>query len=149
MSEVKFPCEKHDVQISNLEKRFDAVEDKIGNFSDMSNAITRLVTLQEESEKHNKQRDKEMERQSQVLESQSKALISLENTLVKINYNLDGLNTEIGKTNNRIGKLEEKVNEQSITNIKKFSWDFIDFIKSGIGVLIGGGIVYYITRLIK
>jgi len=104
-------CEKHEKlveEISGLKVRVDNLEDRVDDLDGIKEAITRLVVLQEEREKADIQRDKELKKQSE-------ALVSLQNTLIKINNNLDALNSEvktandkITRTNERVEKLEEK-----------------------------------------
>ena len=75
-------------------------------------------------------------------EEQSKTTVEVGKILVKVNENLDTLSRENKEIQTDVNELKDKVNDQNIENIKKTSWDFIDFIRTrGIAFLVGGGIL--------
>jgi len=83
-------------------------------------------------------------------EEQSKTTVEVGKILVKVNENLDTLSRENKEIQTDVNELKDKVNDQNIENIKKTSWDFIDFIRTrGIAFLVGGGIIFAILQLIE
>ncbi len=89
-------------EVSNIKKQ---VED----MDDMKTAITKLVTLQEESEKDKKIFHDELKTHTTILSNFELTLVKINDNFDKINDNLNGMNTEIKNTNSKMDDLKKEV----------------------------------------
>lgn len=134
MDRENLPCEVHEIQIKELIKRVDNMED-IKNFI---HKLDKTMAVQTEMLKnmvaHNQKQDKRMDEQQEII--------------VKINANLTELNQGQKVLNQRVGKLEDKVNK----NEQQKQIDIIDLLKNfvlkyAIPFGIGWGIIELIQNL--
>lgn len=130
--------QEHIKAIATLENDIDNIYHKIGDLSDIKEAVVELKILQQEQVKNNKRFEK-------LYEETMKSNLEITSTLKGINENLNSLNVEIKGANERIDGIENKINE--IDNKSKI--DILVLVKQYlVPAIMGGGLVYIILQIV-
>ena len=149
-------------RLTKLETKMDTVEHKVKELYSMSDAVLRLVIIQEGQEERNRKFDI-------TYELQIKINSQVNSTLENINQNLNMINEEMKCTSNKVSDLENKMDEKLahsqknseesdqklITRLNeindKSKIDVLEILKktivSTIVPLLGGGLVFYFLQL--
>lgn len=143
------PCIKGDKierlekDVININERLNRHSDKIDKISDNNLVLETILKRLEDDGQEQKEIDSAM----------NKTLLSVQSAMTEITFNVKEMNNKLISTDSKIestdSKLEDTIKKiNDIDNRSKFEWaGFIT--KTAIPFLLGGGVIYAITQLVK